>query len=427
MAQPGGMFAQMAPYTGMSPEDVAQSRRMGTQMLMQGMSTEPVQHWTQGVARALQGLGGGMYQAQAAQGERQGREAGNAAMMSALTGNDPKAAVAGLIGNPWTRETGEKLAGGMLASQLSPTNKFLAAGDNLYVTNEKTGEAKLVAGGNKPSNDKQNWLEHVRDETAAGRTPLSFTDYQVKMKTAGATAITNDMRGENAEAAGLGQGAAKRANDTLDRMRAASTTIRRMVDLQTRLDQIDTGKLAPGMATIGAWAKGFGGSDETLATMGIDPKLPGTAESIKAVTGRMVVDMIGAGGFPANNFSDADRAFLLETVPRLANTPLGNRLIIEAAKRAAAVDVEKGKALQEWRRNNKGKSVDDFELEWADRTARMDVMGDLRQQAEQLVAQSGGQRADTRSLPRVKSPAEAARLPKGTEFIDPQGNIRKVP
>jgi hypothetical protein len=140
---------------------------------------------------------------------------------------------------------------------------------------------------------------------------------------------------------------------------------------------------------MGAWAKAIGLPDETLSTLGIDPKMPGNVQSINAITSRMVVDMIGAGGFPANNFSDADREFLISTVPRLANEPRGNALIIEAARRAAQVDIEKAKAQQAWRASNKGKSLDEFELEWADKTAKQDMLGDLRKEAQALIGAAG--------------------------------------
>ncbi|KAA2234173.1 hypothetical protein [Salinarimonas soli] len=77
-----------------------------------------------------------------------------------------------------------------------------------------------------------------------------------------------------------------------------------------------------------------------------------------------MVGQIGAGGFPANNFSDADRQFLIETVPALANSPGGNGMILEAMKRTETLKVENAKAYRHWRSNApKGSSFYDFENE----------------------------------------------------------------
>lgn len=38
-----------------TPEQIAANRKLGQTLMMQGMSAEPVQHWTQGLARVLQG------------------------------------------------------------------------------------------------------------------------------------------------------------------------------------------------------------------------------------------------------------------------------------------------------------------------------------------------------------------------------------
>jgi hypothetical protein len=94
----------MTPYNGPSPDDVSQSRRMAQMLMQQGMSTEPVGHWTQALARVLQGGVGGMYQSQAKQGEQQGTQA----MVQALSGGQMNPAA--MVANPWTRDLGMKMA-----------------------------------------------------------------------------------------------------------------------------------------------------------------------------------------------------------------------------------------------------------------------------------------------------------------------------
>ena len=382
-----GATPMASPYTGPSPDDVSQYRKIAAALQGQATDASPVGHWTQALARVLQGGVGGMYANQAREGEQQGRAAGQQAVMQALQGGgDQTAAIGSLMGSPWTRETGEKLAQSAIASKFQPKYGFTPAGDNLYRTNSATGAAEVVGGASKGTTDEKNYKAYVEQEAAAGRPVKSFMEYQQALKQAGATAITTDMRGENAEARALGEGAGKRANDTMDRARGASTRLQQLNTVAAQLDSVANGKLEPGKASVGQWAKAFGLSDDALKTLGIDPKLPGSAQAIAALTNRMVVDMIGSGGFPANNFSDADRNFLESTVPRLANEPRANKIIIEVARRMAQLDVEKGKALYQWRRaaENKSKSVDEFELAWADSVAQRDVMGDLRREADQL-------------------------------------------
>lgn len=401
--QPGAQPNMASPYSGPSPDDVAMQRKIAMALMGQATSTDPVGHWTQALARVVQGGVGGMNQDAARAGDKGLREHGNQALLAAVNGGDPKAAIAGLLSSPNTNEMGQKLAGGVLQSQLAPKYNFMAAGDNLFRTNSSTGVAESVAAGtSKPTTDVQNYKAYVAETVGAGQKPMPFIDYQKSLKQAGATAITNEMRGENAESKGLGEGAAKRANDTIDRARAASGTLRRLSDLTARLDTIQSGKLAPAKANMGAWAKAIGLPDEALTTLGIDPKMPGNVQSINAITSRMVVDMIGAGGFPANNFSDADREFLVSTIPRISNEPRGNALIIEAAKRVAQLDVEKAKAQQSWRATNKNKSLDEFELEWADKTAKQDLLGDLRREAQALIGATGAKPVNGFPAPAVE-------------------------
>jgi hypothetical protein len=103
-AAPTGAAPAMTPYNGPSPDDVSQSRRMAQMLMQQGMSTEPVGHWTQALARVLQGGVGGMYQSQAKQGEQQGTQA----MAQALSGGQMNPAA--MVANPWTRQFGMELA-----------------------------------------------------------------------------------------------------------------------------------------------------------------------------------------------------------------------------------------------------------------------------------------------------------------------------
>jgi GH24 family phage-related lysozyme (muramidase) len=144
-AAPTGAAPAMTPYNGPSPDDVSQSRRMAQMLMQQGMSTEPVGHWTQALARVLQGGVGGMYQSQAKSGQKQINDAGNAALTQVMGSNDPKAMVPLLLGNPGTREIGEKLATSVISSQMTPKYDFLTTpGGDVVRTNKSAGTAERV-------------------------------------------------------------------------------------------------------------------------------------------------------------------------------------------------------------------------------------------------------------------------------------------
>jgi hypothetical protein len=93
---------------------------MAQMLMQQGMSTEPVGHWTQALARVLQGGVGGMYQSQAKQGEQQGTQA----MVQALSGGQMNPAA--MVANPWTRQFGMELAKSQFAQNTPMAQAQLA-------------------------------------------------------------------------------------------------------------------------------------------------------------------------------------------------------------------------------------------------------------------------------------------------------------
>lgn len=175
-----------------------------------------------------------------------------------------------------------------------------------------------------------------------------------------------------------------------------------------RLDQLDgllkgaeTGKLAPAYATMGAWADALGIDDSMLAKMKMSRESVANAQSIGAVTNALTVGMIGPGGFPANNFSDADRKFLQQTMPQLSNMPNANQVISQAMRKAAERSVMKEEAWLDARKS--GKSYSDFLKDW-------------------------NQYVKTNSLfPKVTSPEQMGSLPSGSVFTAPDGSIRVKP
>ncbi len=145
------------PFTGMTPDDVKNRRQMAGGMITAGMSAAPVQHWTQGVARALQGLSGNMWMDEANQAEKTGMQAGNDALVRALNGGSPKQAAADMMRNSWSAEQGQKLANGMLAQDIenASPDAQLARDYKRAQIRKMDREATGPNGGEAPSNVRE--------------------------------------------------------------------------------------------------------------------------------------------------------------------------------------------------------------------------------------------------------------------------------
>ena len=140
MALGGPRMTPMTPYTGMTPEEVELKRRLALRQLQEGSDSSPVGHWTQALSRAIQGGLGGYGMTQAGLGERSGQQAASQALISALQGGDPKSAIAGMAGNPWTRDLARKLAAGALQGELeaqSPMGRLRMRGTELDVASKE--------------------------------------------------------------------------------------------------------------------------------------------------------------------------------------------------------------------------------------------------------------------------------------------------
>lgn len=108
-----------SPYDW-SPESVQSSRRFGTGLMQQGADYSPVGHWTQAIARALQGGVGGYMVGQANEGERAGKESVANAYREGIANNLPmKQIAARLMGNPFGQEQGQQMAGRALETEQS--------------------------------------------------------------------------------------------------------------------------------------------------------------------------------------------------------------------------------------------------------------------------------------------------------------------
>lgn len=289
--------------------------------------------------------------------------------------------------------------------------------------------------------DKIKVLQQLKDQSGYQG---SIIDLEKEMRAAGKTDVNIDQRTETAEAKAAGEAAGKRRADMFAAAGSAGKTLTNLSRMESLLNQVSQGKLEPARLNISAWAKSMGLNDDVATSIGLDPKGVGTAQAVQSLVNESVLGKIGPGGFPANNFSDADRQFITQIFPSLGDDPRANKIRIEGARRMVNLDIERAKAYQAFKRDpaNRSKSFEDFELDWADKMSSRDMFGDLRREAESIVGQPrndiGGTLNNTGAAParqprgasgswgdtqptRVASPDDARRLPPGTRFVTPDG------
>lgn len=208
-----------------------------------------------------------------------------------------------------------------------------------------------------------------------------------------ATEVNIDQKGEGEEAKAAGKAAGERRAGMFASAGAASKTLQNLARTESLLDQVAQGKLEPTKMTVSAWAKALGVNDDVAASIGLDPKGVGSAQALQALANESVLSRLGSGGFPANNFSNSDREFLVDMFPKLGSDPRGNKIMVEGARRMANLDMQRARDYQKFKADpaNKGKGFEDFELDFSEKVAKQDLFGDLRKQAEAIV---GGPRTD---------------------------------
>lgn len=247
-------------------------------------------------------------------------------------------------------------------------------------------------------------LQRLKDESGY---PGTILDLERELRAAGKTDVRIDQRAETEESKAAGQGAGKRRSEMFAAAGAAGKTLTNLSRMESLLGQVSQGKIEPSRMTVSAWAKSLGLNDEVAASLGLDPKGIGSAQALQSLVNESVIGKIGSGGFPANNFSDADRAFITQIFPTLGDDPRANKIRVEAGRRMAQLDIQRSKDYQAWKSDpqNKGKGFEDFEVFHAEKISKQDLFGDLRRDAEKLTGPARPEAGNTYDNP---NPAKRA-------------------
>ena len=209
--------------------------------------------------------------------------------------------------------------------------------------------------------------------------------------------VTNNVgAGETEESKKLGGLRGERAAAIETAGMKAPDQIGKLNLLERALQGARTGTLGPAESTVVGFAQSLGIPNETIAGLGLNPDQAVTAQVATKLINESVVGMIGAGGFPANNFSNTDREFLTDIFPKMSNRPEANQLAIEVLRRVQKRNLEVSDAWAEYQQEQRAAgrpgSVAEFEFNFRKaQRGKPDLFADLRQQAD---APGGGQGAD---------------------------------
>jgi hypothetical protein len=245
-------------------------------------------------------------------------------------------------------------------------------------------------------------LTNPQDRARYGIAPTDSNPYQVDSK--GEVKPINPQpfnvnvnnQGQSEFEKHYGEGQAKSALATLDRGNAAVDKLQKIELTQSLLQKVQTGKLAPAQATIGAWAEAVGMKPETLKSLGVDPNMAMASQAAQGLMAQQTISMIGQGGFPANNFSDADRKFLQQIPGSISNVQGANEIAGEIGRRVAQRDIDKANAWADARGNGVG--YEKFERDWRKKVAGENMFADLQQKIGDM---SNGQLGGPPAAPTV--------------------------
>ncbi|MCA0318227.1 MAG: hypothetical protein LCH88_09175 [Proteobacteria bacterium] len=172
----------------------------------------------------------------------------------------------------------------------------------------------LARGGAQQTPDQRNYDTYVRQEQQAGRTPDDFTKW---------------MRGNRRESSGLdtpdeafqkelGKNLGTQIGALIEDGRQAGVDLRNIAELETLMGQIGTGATAEAKRRLGELGITFEGTDRIQAVNAL----------LSRLTPQQRVPGSGAT-------SDFDAKMFRDSLPRLINSPNGNRLIMDTMRQIA--------------------------------------------------------------------------------------------
>lgn len=178
-----------------------------------------------------------------------------------------------------------------------------------------------------PTTSQRDYEFYSAQETSAGREPLSFNQWDLQSRKAGAsnTTVTTDLGNQGEFDKVTGKNLATATQDIVTAGDAAQRSLISIDRLQTALDNSPQGA-AGGLAS-------FAGN------LGIKTEGSSELEVAEALISQLVPAQRPPG---SGTMSDADLALFKRSLPRLINTPEGNKKIISTIRSIADYDIARG-------------------------------------------------------------------------------------
>lgn len=170
----------------------------------------------------------------------------------------------------------------------------------------------------------------------------TFRQYQLELKRAGANSTSVTVAGETEYAKTRGKGFAETANAIDADERAAFKTLNSLnaMEKQIASPSFYSGAGASQVQTLKRYA----------AAIGIDPKGVTSMETFNSLSKQAALDVMG--GSLGTGFSNADRDFVIDQVPNLANTPEGNRALIQVHRAIQERKIEIARMARDYEQEN---------------------------------------------------------------------------
>jgi hypothetical protein len=341
--------------------------------------------------KALALLGGeaqGAQVAQALAAPAQGREP-----MSGQSDMPGLGTLIGAMSNPWMNENQGAIVKALLGQRMKEMDPATAL-------ERRKMELEIKALENpqpKPTDDMREY-EFAKSQGFQG----TFQDWQIENKRAGATNV--NVGAEKGYDRTVGEGYGKRF---LDIQTDAQTAQRAL----NALDVMDQAMADPGFYS-GAGGQYVTTLKRAATALGMNADGISSIETFNAMAKQAALDSMG--GSLGTGFSNADRDFVLDQVPNLANTPEGNRQLIDVQRKLNQRKQQIAQFARDYAAQNNGRidaGFDDALSKWAE--------------ANQLFP--APPKTDDKGPRKVMSEDEYMSLPSGAEFVAPDGSIRRKP
>jgi hypothetical protein len=252
----------------------------------------------------------------------------------------------------------------------------------------------------------------------APRSPERLAQDLALAEASAARSTTNVNPGETAFDRERGKTLAERAAEWEAASTRAAQTTSRLTRFEALNRQFTTGALANTTLTAGQLAQRLGIPDSVLSGLGIARDQVAAGEALRSLTSQMLVGLIGSGGFPAQNFSNADREMLERALPAIVNSPNGNAIIISILRASADRDRTVGAAWRQWVTQN-GESADSvrrFQIERLPELTGQDVLTPILQDAVPANMPDAPRGVQAEPPPRAPAPPRVGEVRDGFRF-----------